>query len=144
MSLPQGEFVHHVEGPGLVNPQGVGDHLQVDVTYNYCKTKICHCRQLTKNIPFWAYYPRLGISNPQLGIIYLIDDWGFLSQVKQRQRKKCSILNCRKYPQLGIWNFPIGDIIPNSVFSSVSPLLCFTANKWTRKNCIHIFSKSCQ
>ena len=30
-------------------------------------------RELTDNIPNWSYYPQLGISNPQLGII---SNWG--------------------------------------------------------------------
>ena len=43
-------------------------------------------RRLIENIPIWAYYPQLGISNSQLGIIYPIGGWGFMSQVKQSQR----------------------------------------------------------
>ena len=39
-------------------------------------------RELSENIPNWEYYPQLGISNYQLGIIYLIGDWGYMSLVK--------------------------------------------------------------
>ena len=42
-------------------------------------------RELTDTIPNWAYHPQLGISNPQLGIIYPIGDWGYMSLVMQSQ-----------------------------------------------------------
>ena len=45
-------------------------------------------RQITENIHNWAYYPQLGLTNIQLGIIYHIGDWAFLSQVEQSERTK--------------------------------------------------------
>ena len=36
----------------------------------------CSCnRELKENIPNWAYYPQMAITNPRLGIIYLIGNW---------------------------------------------------------------------
>ena len=34
---------------------------------------MAHITELTENIPNWTYYPQLGISNPQSGII---SNWG--------------------------------------------------------------------
>ena len=45
-----------------------------------------HNRELTENIPNWAYYPQLEISNPQWGIIYPVGDWGYMSPVTPSQR----------------------------------------------------------
>ena len=45
-----------------------------------------HSRELTENIPNWAYYPQMRITNSQLGIIYPIGDWGYMSLVMQSQR----------------------------------------------------------
>ena len=73
-----------------------------------CPKNIAVIRELTENIPNWAYYPHLDISNPQLGIIYPIGDREYMSLVTQSQ--KTNHLS------------PIGDIIPNWVLSSVSPL----------------------
>ena len=46
----------------------------------------CLFRELTDYIPNWTYSSQLGISNPQLGIIYPIRDWGYMSLVMQSQR----------------------------------------------------------
>ena len=43
-------------------------------------------RELTDTITNWAYYPQLGISNPQLVIIFPIGDLGYMSLVTQSQR----------------------------------------------------------
>ena len=44
-------------------------------------------RELTATITNWANYSQLGISNPQLGIIYPIGDWEYMSLVMKSQRK---------------------------------------------------------
>ena len=72
-------------------------------------------RQLTENISNWAYYPQLGISIPQLGIIYPIGDYGFPSQVKQTQITNPQYIIVKISP-IGYLKYPIGDIIPNWVF----------------------------
>ena len=54
-------------------------------------------RELTENIPNWVYYPQLGISNPQLGIIYPIGDWGLTSQVRQNQRTNPQLENIHNW-----------------------------------------------
>ena len=77
-------------------------------------------RELTENIPNWAYYPQLGISHPQLGIIYPIGDWGFLSQVEHSQRTNPQ---WDKISPIGDFKYPIVNIIPNWIFISVSPLI---------------------
>ena len=46
----------------------------------------CNSCELTENIPNCAYYPQLGISNPELVILYQIGDWGSMSVVTQSQR----------------------------------------------------------
>ena len=43
-------------------------------------------RQLTKTVPNWKYYPRLGILNPQWGEIYPIGYLEHVSQVKLSPR----------------------------------------------------------
>ena len=97
------------------------------------------------------------ISNPQLGIIYLIEDGGFFIQVKQSHRinPQSPIVKVSNWGFLGFWGFwgfwrfwgfwglgilgiwgigdfddfpigdleyPIEDILPNLVYSSISPL----------------------
>ena len=79
-------------------------------------------RQLTENIPIWAYYPLLVILFLQLGIIYPIGDWRLLSQVKQSQRTnyQSPIISNITY-----WGFEIPNrsYYTQSGIFTVSPLL---------------------
>ena len=68
------------------------NHQNVMTSLGKCRRLNCllpscpFIRELTDNIPNWAYYPQLGISNPLLGIKYAIGDWGYMSLVTQSQR----------------------------------------------------------
>ena len=64
----------------------------------------------------------MGTSNPQLVIRYPIGDWGFLSQVKRVGEKIPNPLLDIISP-IGDLNYPIEDIMPNWVFSFVSPVM---------------------
>ena len=55
-------------------------------------------RQLTENIPIWAHYPQLVILNPQLGIIYQIEDWGVREKILNPQFDQTSPIGDLKYP----------------------------------------------
>ena len=102
--------------------------------------KVCIItRQLKEHFLNWAYYPQLEISYPQLEISYpqleiSYPQLGFnipnrgiwISELgKVEWENKPPIPNRRKYPQIGYLKYPIGDIIPNWVCSSVSPLMYF-------------------
>ena len=88
-----------------------GLYLEAGVGGDYCGDK--SIRQLTENIPNWAYYLQLEISNLQLRIISQIWDWGFLSQVKQSRGLTEENTQLGIVSPIGYFKFPIGDILPN-------------------------------
>ena len=59
-------------------------------------------KELTDNIPSWAYYPQLEMSNPQLEIY----NWGLgiYESGNEDSENKSPIPNWLKYHQLGICN----------------------------------------
>ena len=68
-------------------------------------------RQLTENIPNWAFYPQLGIQKHQLRVSHLIGDWVFIFWLS------CPFLDIPNphfgnYPQLGILYSRLGIIYP--------------------------------
>ena len=80
-------------------------------------------RELTDNFPNGTFYLKMGISNPQLGIIYRIEDWVYMSLVTQSQRKNHqSPIRQKKW----YLKCPVGDNIPLLLAFHLK-IICFSS-----------------